>query len=269
MMFAVVVSKMDQAGMNILRYLLDTYQPKTLDESFNDNPVYELANNSRLYTVNKETIYNEDLDQQIPADMFIFATKHEAQSKKPSLSVHTQGNWTAASHGGRDRELGIAPACYIKEAMKRLSEKPLEGFEVIQECTHHGPAMDKPSMFIEVGSDLTEWNNMDAVAIVAEALMYLLSHEPPRYRTAVGIGGLHHTPNFKKIVMNSDIAIGHVCPKYNLIHLDKVMVLQAMERTVPKAELAILDWKGLSDSKESILLMMKDMGLEVLRTKDF
>ena len=57
-----------------------------------------------------------------------------------------------------------------------------------------------------------------------------------------GIGGLHYANNFNKRILDSDIAIGHICPKYALENLDKEMILQGMSKTVPKADFVLLDW---------------------------
>ena len=159
---------------------------------------------------------------------------------------------------------------FSKKRIANLSELAKDtNFDVIQECTHHGPFLKKPSMFIEIGSEIEQWQNKDAADIIARAILILISEEVEECRSAVGIGGLHHTPNFKKLILNSDIAIGHVCPKYMLEHLDKEMIEQAIERTVPKAELVILDWKGLREFKKRISAMVEEMGIEVKRTKDF
>ena len=59
----------------------------------------------------------------------------------------------------------------------------------------------------------------------------------PEYNTIIAFGGLHHSPNFKKIILNTEFAISHVCPKYNLENLDKNMIKQAIEKYEPRADL--------------------------------
>lgn len=270
MKFAIIVSKKDEAGLNIKERLLELYDFKETGEEFEGNPVFELNESVRLYTCEKDSIYCEDIDKQIDADMFIFATKHESKAKIPSLSVHVQGNWGKAEYGGQDKQVCVAPALYLKKALQTLN-KLTAGmeFEIIQECTHHGPFLSKPSMFIEIGSDIEQWQNKEAAKIIANTINILISEPVEQYKTAFGIGGLHHTPNFKKIVLDSDIAIGHVCPKYMLEYLDEDMIKQAIERTEPRAELVILDWKGLKEFKKRISEMLEKMDIKVKRTKDF
>lgn len=270
MKFAIIASKQDLAGLNIKESLLDLFEFKQTSEKFDKKPVFQLNENVKLYTAEKKSIYCEDIDKQIDTDLFIFATKHQSKAGIASLSVHTQGNWSKAEYGGRDRQVCVSPANFLKQAMIKLNELGQHtDFEIIQECTHHGPYLEKPSMFVEIGSNEEQWQNKEAAKIIAKTIHCLITTQPPKYKTAVGIGGLHHTPNFKKIILNSDIAMGHVCPKYMLEFLDKELIEQAIERTQPKAELIILDWKGLKEFKRRVKSMIEKTGIEVKRTKDF
>ncbi len=267
MEFGIIVSSKDLAGLNIKNSLLELgFEP---DGEFDDSQVYKLGN-AKLYTVKKDSVDCENLDQEIQADLFIFATKHESKAQISSLSVHTQGNWGEAMMGGKDNELAVAPALHLKKALNKLNELGKDTqFEIIQECTHHGPYIEKPSMFIEIGSSEEHWNDKTAANIIAKTILDLISSEPKQYQTAVGIGGLHHTPSFKKIILNSEIAIGHVCPKYKLDDLNLELLGQAINRTIPKADLIILDWKGLGPYKEKIKHITDQTDLEIKRTKEF
>lgn len=248
MEIVVIISKQDKAGMNIA---------SCLDEKRIE------------YVLRDEKSYNcENIDKEINADMFIFATKHESQAKVNSLSVHAPGNFGKAELGGRDRELCVAPAGYLKKALIELEKRKLGGFEVVQEVTHHGPYLEKPCMFIEIGSNEDAWLNKEAGKVIAEVIGVLLNWKGEEFRTAIGIGGLHHTPNFKKIILDGSIAIGHVCAKYNLKDLDEEMLKQMIERNSKKADLVILDWKGLGTEKEKIKKLVESFDLEIKRTKE-
>jgi len=85
-------------------------------------------------------------------------------------------------------------------------------------------------MFIEIGSSEKQWPDKQAGEIIAKTIMSIIPKKPKHYKTAFGIGGLHHCPNFTKVMEKSDLAFGHVCPKYMLEYLDKEMILQAIER---------------------------------------
>jgi len=251
-MIAIITSKQDLAGINIAEEL----KKENLEKY-----------NAKLYEIEEYSINAEDIDKKIQADLFIFATKHSSKSGIPSLSAHSPGNWTKAELGGRDNQLCVCPANYLKEALIFLEKNNIINYDVVQECTHHGPYIEKPCFFIEIGSVEERWKNKEAGKIIAKTIMYLLENPPKEHKTAVGIGGLHTTPNFKKIILNSDIAIGHVCPKYNLQNLNKENLEQAINKTIPKPSLIILDWKGLGEYKGKIKALTENF--EVKRTSDF
>ncbi len=279
---ALIASKKDLAGLNIRDSFLELSNFAE-SGSFDNNPVFEGqidGNKVRVYTVNEETVFLNDLDKKIDAELFIFMTKHRSTSGIPSLSAHSPGNWATAELGGISRKLGLAPACYLKQALCILEELGKNsGYDIVQECTHHGPFIYKPCFFIEIGSDEDRWKDKKAGKIIAQTLARLLSSEIKQCRAAFGIGGPHTLPNFKKIILNSDIAIAHVCPKYMLEHLDKELVIQALKQSIPESELIILDWKGLAEYKEKVKRILdevlkdfeNDFGkkIEIKKTKDF
>ncbi|MBU1201857.1 MAG: D-aminoacyl-tRNA deacylase [Nanoarchaeota archaeon] len=256
MNIAIVCSKSDEASKNIHSFLVGMIKPRMGE--------HEVS----LHLMDEESVFLEGIDKKLGCDFVIFATKHQSKSGVHSLSVHIQGNWGEAGMGGKNRELGIAPAGWLKEGLKLLEKKAASmHYEAIQECTHHGPYLEVPSMFVEIGSSIEEWNNKEAGRVIAETIIELLEMKIPNYKTAVGIGGIHHTPNFKKIMLESNIAVGHVCPKYNLQNLDKKMIQQALEKTVPKANLVIVDWKGVGEYKEKIKEMLEEIGVKFKKTK--
>jgi len=188
-----------------------------------------------------------------------------------SLTVHAPGNWGKAEMGGKDGELCTAAATMIKQGLKELTtmvrDKNLD-FDVIQEATHHGPYIEKPCMFIEIGSSEKDYQNEEAGKIIAATIMEIINSQN-NIKTAVGIGGVHHTPNFKDIQVSSEVAIGHVCPKYMLAELNAERLAQAIEKTWPsKAELVVVDWKGLGEHKARILKLLEENGVEWKKAKE-
>ncbi|MBW3015288.1 D-tyrosyl-tRNA(Tyr) deacylase [Candidatus Woesearchaeota archaeon] len=267
----------DLAGAGIKKKLIELFGFKESEEVFDEENVYvlndkEIGEELKIYTVKGECIYHEDLDNRIDASLFVFATTHAAASGIPSLSVHTQGNWSDDnSYGGKKRELAVCPAVLLKKCMLNLVKfKPEDlDYDIIQEVTHHGPYLEKPCMFIEIGSSEEQWSDINAAEVIAKTIIESLK-DKKEYTIAVGVGGLHTTPNFKKIILDSDIAIGHVCPKYMIDALDDKMLRQAIEKSVPKADLIILDWKGLgAGNKDRVKEICEKTGLEVKRTSDF
>lgn len=262
MKYAIIVSQKDIAGMSIKARLLELFNFSE-KEIFQQSKAFHYQNIS-LYTVEQETIYCNHLDKEINADLFIFATKHKAESGLKCLTVHAPGNWAKADFGGFERKLCVAPALYLRKAFLKLKGSETE-YEITQECTHHGPYMEKPCLFIEIGSTAEEWKDEKAAEIIAKTILYIVAAQPEKAPVAFGIGGPHYLPNFVKLIERQNIALGHVCPKYHLDTLDKEMVAQALEKTTPTVDEVILEWKGLGKEKERIIALLKEMNIAFTR----
>jgi D-aminoacyl-tRNA deacylase len=250
---AIIISTEDPASVNIGKHLENHTLPK----------------NVTIHTIDTRPIYADAVFDTIDCDLFIFATKHSSAKGVPSLTVHPTGNWFANDLGGEKREISIAPALYLAEGLLQLDklneENKLE-MEVVQEVTHHGPTVARPLMFIEIGSSLNEWQNEQYGAVLAEAIVSLVSSNPPKKKVAFGIGGTHYTPNFKKLIVREDYAFGHICPKYQLEYLSFAMVEQALEKTTPKVEEVVFDWKGCSGHREKVkdtMAKLREKGVNV------
>ena len=84
-------------------------------------------------------------------------------------------------------------------------------FQVSFETTHHGPFLKKPTLFIEIGSDKTNWENQRAAQVIAKTL---LGVEVNEYPIAIGIGGGHYAPRFTEVALSKKISFGHLFPNY-------------------------------------------------------
>lgn len=264
---ALIVSKNDLAGMNIKDKLITQCGFVETDKLFDKTAIYQHGS-TRLYTLNNEHITREGLDKEILADFFIFATKHRSESGAKSLCVHAPGNWDKAEMGGKDKTLCVAPAQLMGALLRRLESHNLAGFDVVLEATHHGPSMNKPVCFIEIGSNETEWTDEKAGLVVAESIVEgIKAYKDTREfsKTALGIGGPHYCPNFKKLIIESRYAIGHVAPKYALEHLDDNMIKQAITKTHPQCDIILIDWKGLGGHKERIISLLDKNKIEYKR----
>lgn len=261
MKYAIVVSRKDEAGMNIAKNLLK-YNFKKENSSW-------VKGNISLYYADEESIYCERIDKQLDADVIVFATKHQSAAGVNSLSAHIPGNWGKAEAGGRDGKLCVAPASLLKDMFVELNKRAANFTgEVTLEATHHGPLLEKPCMFIEIGSTLEHWKNSEYGKIIADTIMAVLSRERKSYPTVVALGGQHYPSELNKVLLRIDYAIGHICPKYALSYLDEEMLKQAVEKTVEKVELVLLDWKGLGQEKARVKEMLERLGIKYERIKE-
>ncbi len=94
--------------------------------------------------------------------------------------------------------------------------------KVCFEVTHHGPFLNIPTLFIEVGSTIKEWKKQKPAKIVAQSIIDLLenkynekdfSNEIP---VLIGIGGGHYAPRFTDVALEKYAAFGHMIPNYQI-----------------------------------------------------
>lgn len=271
-MILIVASTKDIAGMNIAQKIIDQYKfEKKLSEPFHENPVYfkmVQKQEVKLSFVNEEIIHTQSIANFSTAQLLVFVSKHSSASGIPTLSVHTPGNLAQAEFGGIPRKVSISPAGAMKNAlleMAKLKEEMGLKYEVSYECTHHGPSLDVPAMFAELGSSLEQWKDMRAAEVVAHATMAAVSKRS-RYLTALGIGGPHYNTKFTKIALSTPTAFGHIIPKYAIPQVDAEMVRQCIERTMENVESAILDWKGIKGAQRGKLIaILSKIGVPIER----
>lgn len=268
---AIISSSKDLAGVNIRKNLIESFNFKKINEKFGNNDVYEYNKienkNIKLYLTNNDLIFSENIDKEINADILIFASKHRSKENTPSFAMHAIGNWGKAEFGGKEKGLCPSSAVLLKNLFIELSRNASEtDYELTLEATHHGPYVEKPAVFVEIGSAEKEWNDKENGEIIAKTIMNGLDNKNNNYKIAVGIGGPHYPVNFNKAVLRTDIAISHICPKYHLQDLDENLIKQAIEKTVEKIDFILLDWKGLGTKKQRIVDMLKNLDLEMKRT---
>lgn len=236
--YLIVASKLDTAGINITTKL----------SQFGDFKFY-LVDNEIIYTKNL------DLEKINQYDFIIFASKHKSEKKEKTLSIHAPGNFRNADFGGEQGKVSKTSALFQKQLFEKLTSNAekyhLRDYKVTLECTHHGPLISKPCVFIEIGSTETEWKNSKAGFVVAKTISETINEfkENPYNEIAIGIGGPHYCPNFNKIQLKSNVALSHIIPRYTL-PLKEEMIKQAIENTEEEIDFALLDWKGLGNKEQ-------------------
>ncbi len=248
--YLIVASKKDSAGINITTQL----------SQFRENPVLSSMKQSPsfdFYLCEKEIIYTENLDLEKinQYDFIIFASKHQSEKKEKTLSIHAPGNWRRAELGGTSEKICKTSALFQKQMFEKLKinadKYHLQDYKVTLECTHHGPLIEKPCVFIEIGSTENEWKNRKPGFVIATTIRDIIKDfkENPYHEVAFGIGGPHYCPNFNKIQLNSNIALSHILPQY-VLPLSEGMMHEALEKTQEGIDFALLDWKGLGNSEQ-------------------
>jgi len=275
-MILIVASNKDIASLNIKKQILNNYSFSKVSEEFKENPVYEATFSDRLVklvTLNKESVYAQNITNFFTnLELIIFISRHSSASGTPTLSTHTPGNLAEAKLGGMPRKVSVSPANAMRDALKammRLKEEMQLDYDVCYECTHHGPSLNVPTMFTELGSSPTQWKDLEAAEAVAQATIEAVSNfsDFPA-KPVIGIGGPHYNDKFTRIALKDDLAFGHMIPKYALPHIDLEILNQCVEKTLERVQLAVLDWKGIKgEHKPKLVETLKKMNMPFKKVK--
>jgi D-aminoacyl-tRNA deacylase len=268
--YLIVASKKDLAGINITTQL-SQFRPNPLMKSMSDGPSYD------FYLIEESQVYTESLDLEKinKYDFIIFASKHQSEKKEKTLSLHAPGNWRNADFGGEPGKVCPASAIFNKfmfeKLMKNREKFNLTDYKVSLEVTHHGPLIEKPCVFIEIGSGEEDWKDRRAGFAIAKTIDETISEfkENPYREVAIGLGGPHYCPNFNKIQAKSNVAISHIIPNY-VMPITEEMILEAVKKTKEEVDFAVLDWKGLgqSDKRQEVIDILEKNYISWKKTSD-
>ncbi len=257
----IIVSRKDTASLNIFSNLLN-YGYKEISEG------YYKKNNAVIALINEDSIFANYIEKKVEKDInikfdsIIFASRHSSEKKIPTLTAHTPGNFGKADYGGKDGELCFSMPEANKKAVQKMNELSPQDYAVSMEATHHGPITDLPSVFVEIGSSEENWKDEKAGEVVAEVIQSLLDLKPKK--KAVGIGGGHYCPKFTELALKTEIAVGHVLPKY--VEITEETIKKALEKN-SGVDLVVMDWKG-TPKRSIIKNTVEDLGYEVVKAKN-
>jgi len=170
-------------------------------------------------------------------DEIIFPSRHSAASGRPSLTLHPIGVMQldvdeTPPYGGK---AGDAPppstrlASWWQELVRKSEHVELgEEFDTSLEVTHHGPWLEVPSLFIEVGSTAATWGHKGAAEFLADIIHRGLGLDGgngfgcwnPKLDSGspvlITLGGGHYAPRANNLGLQSGLHIGHMLATYAL-----------------------------------------------------
>nr|AGF93357.1 uncharacterized conserved protein UCP016210 [uncultured organism] len=271
----IVSSKDDDASQNILDHLLKL-DWKKIDE-WKGNPVYK-KRDDLIATVNRHHIYVDDVDKEledlldVDIDHVVFISKHSSEAGIHSLTVHPIGNVGEAKFGGKENKVVPAAPSEMTAALRTLWEETrehgLEGeYDVSFEATHHGPYLEAPTYYIEIGSDKESWNDERAGQVIADTVMKVEEN----YRdddVVVCIGGGHYAPRYTDLARNNAVSIGHMVPGWGMKYLTKDSFDEIVEKT-PDVKYVYFDRSSTSGKeRKRVKEWAKEKDLSVVRSDD-
>jgi len=177
----------------------------------------------------------------VSVDEVIFLSRHYAASGRPSLTLHVLGVPGETPHGERAEHGGIKGEvmlpCTRFASWYRLMcdaahhHQLVPEFELTIETTHHGPRLDVPTMFIEIGSSETHWGRVDAAEAWADVMVIglgleggigigewnsLSEEEKTEQKVMIGVGGGHYAPRHTDVLRKTNCWAGHQLANYAL-----------------------------------------------------
>lgn len=251
----------DSASVNIadrLRELVD-WTEKGL---FNGHRV--LAHEDlRLVTIDEMHITNENLHERLPPsltdpELVVFLSRHKSESGTPTLSVHPIGNFADAPYGGQEGTVVDSHPAWMAGLFDALRERDPDGYEVTYEATHHGPYIEAPTLFYELGSTEDEWTDERAGRVLAEAL---LDAEPTEQTPVLWVGGGHYCPQLNDAVRSGEIAPGHVIPGWATGKGITDETLEDAIEKIPDCEGFVLQPDATSDERK-VAERLAELGFE-------
>jgi len=275
-MVLLLASSKDPAAVNIQTYLQNTYDFH--ESSVNCTVGSLLECRGVLLLEIDEEILTTDLNHvevEINSDLILVLSCHRAESGAPALLAHPQGNWIKnAPMGGQPETLSMTSATALKLSVTALREQKirlgLQDYLCGLEVTHHGPTTETPMIFVEIGSTEREWQKPKPAEAVGEAVMYVARNWAPTSPAVIGVGGTHYAPRFNELIHRTELAVGHIIPKYNLDTVDLFKMLQqAALKTFEKVEICAYDHGGTkSIQRQRAREAAKNMDLEFMRIRD-
>jgi len=286
MAFVIISSLIDPASINIKDRLIEQSKWEEND-TFDKNPVFINTNQKdvQLITINNRKITRENIDIEIEEKLNIkpkvvlFISRHTSKMKKPTLTVHPIGNYGKAEFGGKPRTV-VKSSPHLMTNLLRLIKKNYSKtnleYEVCFEVTHHGPYLQKPTLFVEIGSTEKEWENKESAAIIAKSILELIQdkHYEEDYSKKIpvlmGVGGGHYAPRFTDIINERQAVFGHMIPTYqiNAGIIDEEMLDKTIAST-PNLKGVYIHKKALKKSQISeIKNCFLDRSIPVISSKD-
>ncbi len=221
------------------------------------------------------SLVNADSLDSMGFSHILFLSKHYSSAGIVSFTAHSLGNWNSeAMVGGKPGALSTAAPELVRLCMMNLKKSAPETINTVLETTHHGPLLDTPCTFIELGGNDHAINDIKLAEILGKAAAdsaFALAECNSGYNhVAIGLGGNHYPSKFTKLCTEKGYAFGHIMPSHAFINDDGTdnieMISQAATRSDREPEFAVIEWKSFNSIvRNKVLKKLGDMGMDYER----
>ncbi len=241
----IIASTEDEASMSMFSYLLDNYD-------FREDQGRFLYRDFEMIKINTNHIYY-DTDFDSKYGYIIFLSKHSSAAGIKSMTAHPTGNFGDSKLGGKPKTLNLSDPYHMSGVLRKMAETYAgREFEVTFEATHHGPIVNLPNFFVEIGTTREEWTDNEALSTVTDAV---INPDDRDYPAFLAIGGGHYAPKITEYFKKNEVNIGHIISKHDHDALEKYQIIDAIKKT-PGFKGIIMDKKG---TRGNVRSMVKDI----------
>lgn len=267
----IITSQEDVASMNIWRHLLDGWDWREVG-TFEDKSIFEHSD-FLMATIPEIHLNRDNVDKELERktgksfEVVVFASRHKAESKLPTLTVHPIGNYSVAELGGKNGRLVPTSPRLMTDSLRKIKELSTElDFKVSFEVTHHGPFLETPSYFIEIGSDISFWDHDGAADVIAKAIM---EARETKGEVVMCAGGGHYAPRFTDLALGSPVSISHMAANYALDPLYDERIMGEMIEKSGNPKLVYFHRKSMPKQKyRELKEKFACFGVEAVRSQD-
>ena len=197
-------------------------------------------------------------------DCIIVLSTHKSKVREKIMTAHYPGNWSKADMGGSPRTLNVADPSRLKIIFREMKkEADRIGWKCGLEADHHGPNGSVPMIFVEIGSTEEEWQDLGAASAMAAALARALELGG-KCDCFLAFGGGHYPKAFEKLLLEGELGISHIAPKYAIDQIDEEMFAQALAKCKDKVvKVLVLKDETNAAQKAKIAALAAKHSLEV------
>ncbi|MCQ2084764.1 MAG: D-aminoacyl-tRNA deacylase [archaeon] len=221
--------------------------------------------------INAEHIDKSAIAFGFKPDVVIFPSVHSAKSGIPALTCHPIGNYHEAQYGGESFKLAKACPSLMSDALRSIKRNcDIPEYNICFEVTHHGPYLETPTFFLEIGSDESCWGRKDAAIIQSKVLTEV--KESNDYVNVIGIGGGHYAPRFTELALSCKVNFGHLLPNYQMDGFDDEDIARSIKSAMEASDtkLAYLHRKSMKGAQAARLIALgESVGCEFMKSEDF
>ncbi|MAH99157.1 MAG: hypothetical protein CMA12_07460 [Euryarchaeota archaeon] len=305
MVTLLLASNEDIASMNIYSEVMQLNGWGETQEYSHGKVTRNSISDVELLLIDQLHIWADGIDmkhQEITSsdvDEVLVLSRHVSSSETPAITLHAIGVPGGKPRGSKAESGGIngkvpPPSTRFAELFRTMktvasARKLDEKYDLTLETTHHGPLLESPTLYLEIGSTEEQWSDKEAARVWAETISLCLGIEGRDCRwegygdVMIGFGGGHYAPRHKAVISESDVWLGHILASYSLIFEKPIegdypsgvwqhSVKSAVESTriaFPGGNVfAHLDRKSFKSwQRNAISKLLSELGVPILRGK--